>query len=514
MAQEPVANWGSALKVQFLLGAVCFFSGAAMMVIEITGIRLLAPIFGNSLYTWTALIGVVLIAFSVGGYMGGWLADKSPHMFVLGSLLAAAAVSTLLIPAIHTLLATAFRQFGLVEGPVLLSLLLFTIPGCMLGAVSPFTVRLLAKHSGDKRIGAAAGFVGMAGSLGSFIGTFATGFVLIPHFGVTLIFIVTALLLLVLTVLVLVAFRAKLDRRLLVTLAVSTVVAVAFFLLKPKAIQQNVIFSQQTYYHLIKVMEQAAGGGHTLRYLQLDTTTEGGQNVQTGELTVAYQHYWQLAKQLESGVSRALFLGAGAFGMPEHVAAQWPHASVDVVEIDPEVIQVGMDYFNLGKYKNIKSHAMDARRFVNTTNQTYDYIFADAYNGVRYIPAHLTTTEFFQTVRQRLSSEGIFMMNIISAVTGERADLFQAIHTTLSNVFDYVEVFSTSPNNTSWATNVVILASQRGLSRFFDDGSVNGQLATLMSSRIDPQDYIYESQIILTDNHNPIEYIVAKQLRR
>ena len=68
------------------------------MVIEITGNRLLAPVFGNSLYTWTALIGVVLVAFSVGGYLGGWLVDRSPKPRVLGMLLFFAAVMTLLIP--------------------------------------------------------------------------------------------------------------------------------------------------------------------------------------------------------------------------------------------------------------------------------------------------------------------------------------------------------------------------------------------------------------------------------
>ena len=141
---SETVDWGSSNKVRALLGAICFFAGAAIMVIELTGIRVLAPVFGNSLYTWTALIGVVLVAFSVGGYAGGWFADRRPDVRVLGFLLIAAAAFTMLIPPLHLAVEGQLSGMGLVAGPVMLSLALFTIPGCLLGAVSPFTVRLLS----------------------------------------------------------------------------------------------------------------------------------------------------------------------------------------------------------------------------------------------------------------------------------------------------------------------------------------------------------------------------------
>ena len=125
---------------------VCFCSGAGMMVIELAGIRLLSPMFGNSLYTWTALIGVVLIAFSVGGYLGGWLADRTISARCLGTLLFFAAISTLMVGPIHAVSAASIDSLGLVVGPTVFSLILFTIPGCFLGAVSPYATRLSLIH--------------------------------------------------------------------------------------------------------------------------------------------------------------------------------------------------------------------------------------------------------------------------------------------------------------------------------------------------------------------------------
>src|ERR1700760_722509 len=91
-----------ARRTQLLLGLICFVAGAAMMVIEISANRLLAPNFGNSLYTWTALIGVILVAFSAGGYLGGMLADRMKRVDLVGLLLAGAAALTMLIPLLNT----------------------------------------------------------------------------------------------------------------------------------------------------------------------------------------------------------------------------------------------------------------------------------------------------------------------------------------------------------------------------------------------------------------------------
>jgi hypothetical protein len=69
------------------------------MVIEISASKLLNPVFGNSVFTWTALIGVLLVCISVGGWLGGWASDRRTDFALLGWVLAGAAVLTLFIPA-------------------------------------------------------------------------------------------------------------------------------------------------------------------------------------------------------------------------------------------------------------------------------------------------------------------------------------------------------------------------------------------------------------------------------
>jgi hypothetical protein len=171
---EPAAGF---LRLErFYLGAACFCSGAALMVIELSAARLLAPMFGNSIYTWTALIGVILVAFSAGGYAGGRLADRRAGPEVLGWLLAAAALLTFLIPGLAVLLGPMLSDRGLVQGPVLFALLLLALPGALLGAVSPASVRLYSLTWKDSHVGGAAGTVSMLGSLGSFVGAIGGGF--------------------------------------------------------------------------------------------------------------------------------------------------------------------------------------------------------------------------------------------------------------------------------------------------------------------------------------------------
>ncbi|MGH7473311.1 MAG: fused MFS/spermidine synthase, partial [Candidatus Methylomirabilales bacterium] len=69
---------GKAQWSRLWLFVTAFITGAVVMALEILGSRLLAPMFGNSLFVWGALIGVILAAMSSGYATGGWLADRRP----------------------------------------------------------------------------------------------------------------------------------------------------------------------------------------------------------------------------------------------------------------------------------------------------------------------------------------------------------------------------------------------------------------------------------------------------
>jgi spermidine synthase len=497
--------------MRLYLGAACFLAGAAMMVIEICAFRLLAPLFGNSVYTWTALIGVILVAFSVGGFMGGRLSDKYNSINLLGWLLAGAAVLTFLIPPLHLGFGESFTHSGLIGGSVLVSLFLFALPGALLGAVSPAAVRFYSLTFQNTHVGAAAGTVSMLGSLGSFVGTFLSGFVLLSHFGVRSIFIGCGLLLLSLAILAFVLAKNNAQKTAL--LAIVGLAAAALGSQAEPAPGKDVIFSQESFYHRIEVSENGVSP-YRQRLLKLDSTAEGAMNPDNGELVMDYQNYWRLPLLRDDAkINSALFIGAGAFGMPEALSRQFPEARVDVAEIDPEVIEVGRKFFRLNEHPKVQAHAGDARHFLRSQkDQRWDLIFGDAYAGIRSIPSHLVTQEFFQLVSNHLTPEGVFVMNAITAVQGEKAELLGGILATLRSVFPHVETFAVQGPRLA-TQNVIILASHQDwkpwlTDRFFAASSwQNRVLRSHVAANQVPQ-----NGPLFTDDFNPVDRIIARGL--
>lgn len=484
------------------------------MVVEICAFRLLAPEFGNSVFTWTALIGVILIASSGGSYLGGYLADRRLALDMIGWLLAGAAVLVFFIPPLHGYVGPLVASSGrLIAGPVIIALILFAVPAILLGAVSPAAIRFYSLTSKDSKIGASAGIISMLGSLGSFVGTFLSGFFLLSTFGVRSIFFGVALLLLVLAI---VAFTlAKNTFRQQLPILLAGLFAAATALADSPTRPADVIYEEESFYHRIRVSETGQSP-HKRRVLELDSTQEGGMNPDTGELILAYQHFWRLAQLNESlQIKRALFLGAGAFGMPNEVSRILPEAHVDVAEIDPRVIEVGRQFFQLNDHPRVHAHAQDARSFLNThtaPDQRWDLIFGDAYNGIRSIPGHLTTSEFFKLVHDRLTDDGAFIMNIISAVQGPRAELLAALLASVRSAFPNVEIFAVGGIQTE-PQNVILLATKtdwkaRVIDRFYAPGSLQQRL---VSTHI-PSNQIPIAKRAFTDDFNPVDAIIAKGL--
>ncbi|MDB6006239.1 MAG: hypothetical protein JWR15_3226 [Prosthecobacter sp.] len=507
LADTAVSTRGT----RVFLGLSCFLAGAAMMVIEICAYRLLAPFFGNSVYTWTALIGVILIAFSAGGYLGGYLSDRKMALDLLGWLLAGAAVLTFFIPAFHTVFAVSLSDSGLIAGPVMISLLLFALPGILLGAVSPAAVRFYSLTLKDTHVGAAAGTISMLGSLGSFVGTFLSGFFLLSTFGVRSIFFGTATLLLLLAIAAFLLAKNTLKQQAPVIL--SGIFAFGMSLMttpKPKA---GVIFEHESFYHHIEVSEQSEGDV-TRRVLQLDSTMEGGMDAKTGHLILPYQQYWKLALLREPAkVGSALFIGAGAFGMPENVSREFPEATVDVVEIDPQVIEVGRKFFKLDEHPRVQAHAGDARRYLlQNGGKKWDLIFGDAYNGIRQIPPHLATQEFYQQIADHLEPKGVFIMNLIAAITGPKSELTSGMLATVRKAFPYVEVFSVGYRREE-TQNVILMASREDLKPLIVDRyAKQGSWQELLIRTHVPAGTVPRSEYVFTDDHNPVDAIIARGL--
>src|SRR5512146_1861629 len=86
---------------------VVFISSFCVMVIELIAARILAPYIGVSLYTWTSIIGVILAGIALGNFIGGRIADKYPHPFVLVAIFLVGSLATISILPFVKLIAVA-----------------------------------------------------------------------------------------------------------------------------------------------------------------------------------------------------------------------------------------------------------------------------------------------------------------------------------------------------------------------------------------------------------------------
>ncbi|MDR1242706.1 MAG: fused MFS/spermidine synthase, partial [Deltaproteobacteria bacterium] len=185
-----------------MLELVAFLCGGAVMTLEMTGSRILAPYLGGSILVWTALIGVILAFLSVGYWLGGKLADNSPSVKKLAGIILAAAFSVLAIGLFHSGLLAAVGKLGLRTefGAVLAAVALFGPSSLLLGMVSPYIVRVALQLRGTpvEKSGALIGRFAALSAIGSIAGTFLGGYFFISWIGSRMtVYMIAALLMLV-----------------------------------------------------------------------------------------------------------------------------------------------------------------------------------------------------------------------------------------------------------------------------------------------------------------------------
>jgi spermidine synthase len=433
-----------------------------------------------------------------------------------------AALCTVGIPLGQSFLEGLFDRTGVVWGPVLATLLLFAVPCWLLASVSPFAVRLLSLLWRDRSVGISAGSIGMVSTLGSVLGTFGAGFVLIPHVGVRSVFLVTGLVVGLLAAVGYWLFWAPLrSRKTTATMAAVGFVGLAALGWTQGDASPDVIFDQTTFYHRIRVRDQPTPDGDRHRTILLDSTVEGAQYVHSRRLPSRYQKYWELARLFCPRLETAAFLGGGGFAMPEALADAYPRARIDVIEIDPVVIDVGRRFFRLDQYESkgqIRAVADDARRYLRMSGQKYDLVVADAFHGIRCIPGHLVTREFFQLVKDRLRDGGVAMVDIGAAVSGPDAVIFQSVLKTLDEVFEHHAVFATQPDiGKQTIQNLFIVAAAHDLgpslaaARKLPAGNT---LHEVLAGHLGPGEYDTSLGVVFTDDWNPVEYLAAQTVRK
>ncbi len=166
-------------------------------------------------------------------------------------------------------------------------------------------------------------------------------------------------------------------------------------------------------------------------------------------------------------IEDVVIVGGGGGVVPMIFAQAYPQLSIDVVEIDPVVVDAAKEWFGLTPNEDLRVHVQDGRMFIHNSKKKYDLIILDAYTSGGRIPFHLTTKEFLSDVRDHLRPDGIVLMNVISAVSGPASKLFRSEYKTFRAVFgkERVYVFPKSKVvnhvavNPRISTNVILLAT-------------------------------------------------------
>ena len=426
--------------IEYLLLLVAFLSGAILMALEIVGSRVLAPNFGGSIFVWGSLIGVFLAALSIGYYLGGGLADRAPRPWLLGLLLLAAGGCVLLLPHWGVAISDriALRDLGPRANPLLASLVLFFLPGLLMGTTSPFVIRLTARTM--TQVGRTAGMVYAISTLGSIVGTLGSAFYLIPAYGTRKILSCLGLGLICTGALAIVAGAWRRPGR-----AAAAVLALAALgLAQPGYAAERILLERDSPYHRLFVTDEGR-----YRYLRADNIwhTRMDRKDPHGR-GLPYTDYVDIAFLLNPGIHDVLVIGLGGGSVPKRLVRDYPQVKVDAVEIDPDVIKIAARYFDVHPGPRLAVHQADGRIFLRRTKNQYDLILLDAYYADT-VPFFLATREFFQIARAHLRPGGVFANNLIGQMAGPKSKFFRSVYRTMAEVFPQLYGFKVVESDTS-----------------------------------------------------------------
>ena len=433
----------SSFFIHAAYGLTLFLASAAAMVLEIVAGRLLAPYVGMSLYTWTAIISVVLAGLTIGHWIGGRLAEGAAHSAgrqrrAAAIALALAALSSVLSLPLLRLGAGPLLAWGLnpIAAIVALAALLFLTPSLFAGIVSPVLTKLAVDADRD-HTGRTIGRMYALGAAGSILGTLAAGYVFISLIGSTgTVLAVAGLYGLLALALAIGQRRATLACLGLFALA-ATVLA-----LKPQALAS--VCAAESDYYCLRVEDFSDQSGRDSAVLVLDHLGHGiNDRLRPDLFHSSYLQFSDLMAERRFGRQRlaAFFIGGGAFTLPRAWSESFAHPHLLVAEIDPMVTAIAQDRLWLAKdAKGLVIDHRDARVALQSLPRTaqFDVVFGDAFHDIG-IPPHLVTREFHQEIAARLKPGGFYAINVIES---RHQPLFLfALLQTLQRDFAVVEVW-------------------------------------------------------------------------
>lgn len=491
---RPLAGWVAAV--------VTFLSSGAVLVLEIVGLRLIAPYVGVTLQTSTAVIGFALAAIALGAWTGGAVADRSDPRRLLAPLMVGG--GALVIAVLPLVRFTGSAVGGADAGAVLLlAAVAVVVPAALLSAVPPMVVKLQLSNLDET--GAVVGRLSGIGTLGAIAATFVTGFLLIAILPSSVILVGTG----VLTVAVGVALGLLLHRgsgargRVPGALVVLAVAGSLLAAVAPTPCEE------ETAYHCARVV--ADPERETGRVLLLDTLRHSYVDLEDPE-HLEFEYVRAIASVADASFPdgdpvSALHVGGGGLTLPRYLAAVRPGTRSLVVEVDPGVVAIDREQLELETSADLRVRVADGR--VGLAEEPVgerDLVVGDAFGGLS-VPWQLTTREAVGLVDRALADDGVYAVNLIDHPP---LDFVRAELATLREVFAHVVLLARAPVLAGEdGGNVVAVASRSPLDTEAIGGAlVDHGLTWRVAEGGDLDAFVGDAEV-LTDDHAPVDQLLT-----
>jgi spermidine synthase len=503
--------------------ATVFFSSGYIMALELVAGRLIARHLGTSLYTWTTVIGVMLMGISIGSYLGGRIADFMPAKKILAAIFGICSVVCISIVIQNNLIPNWVWLWRL-NWPLHVFLnvfFLFAIPSTILGMIFPVATKIALDRG--SQTGRIIGNIYAWSAAGSFSGLFIVGFFLIDAVGtVTIIWIIAAS-----TLFMAVLFWPRpimLYLSVLFIALITVVVAPAKWtgkiseaLALKEVKNSSVIYQDETQYCFISVKRILKRPDMRV-FIQDKLVHSMAVMEDINNLQYPYTRIYAGITTALSENKKTLYtmiIGGGGYVYPSYLEKNLPQSHIDVIEIDPGVTKAAVRAFALQSSTRINNMIMDARDYVNellhkqlsgSKIPQYDFIYEDALND--YSPPYqLLTKEFNDKIYQILADDGVYMLVAIDIF--DTGKFVGAVFNTLQKTFPNVYILSQALPHNMRNTFVLVASKQRiDIHRFIEQYSGDIDIWLLNDTEMDTLKK-KACNIVLTDDYAPVENLLT-----
>jgi spermidine synthase len=493
-APEPLPRWVAA--------AVTFLCSGAVLVLEIVGLRLIAPYVGVTLQTSTAVIGFALAAIAIGAWSGGATADRTdPRRLIAPLMVAGGALVAAVLPLVR--FTGALLTGADAGGVLLLAAVAVVVPAALLSAVPPMVVKLQLASLAET--GSVVGRLSGIGTLGAIAATFATGFLLIAVLPSSVILVGTGTVTAVAGVAVGVLLRRRSAEagRVPPALLALVVAGVGFAAIAPTPCEE------ETAYHCARVA--ADPERETGRVLLLDTLRHS--YVDLADPTYLEFEYVRAIAAVTDVVLpageplSALHIGGGGLTLPRYLAEIRPGTENLVVEVDPGVVAIDREQLALETSSALQVRVADGRvGLAEEAGGTRDLVVGDAFGGLS-VPWQLTTREALSLVDRALTDDGVYVVNLIDHPP---LDFVRAELATMRSLFPHVLLLARAPVLAGEdGGNVVAVASRSPLPvEAIASGLSDRDLAWQVAESPELDAFVAGAQV-LTDDFAPVDQLLT-----